>query len=89
MTAANALTVVVAVASMLPSATLAQDARVGEDRWENDTANVVEPNGADSMQPRIVWRTPEVRLRTWEEQREYGRSSQRTWMFRATETGEQ
>ena len=57
LTAANALTVVVAVAAMLPSATLAQDARVGEDRWGNDTANVVEPTrcGLDATQDSLAY----------------------------------
>jgi hypothetical protein len=38
----------------------------------------------DSAHPRIIWRTPEVAPRTWEEQRVFDRSSQRFWMFPST-----
>ena len=71
---------------MFASVALAQDARVRADRLETDIANGVQLNRAYSGQPRVIWRTPESRPRTWEEQR-VDRFSQ-DWLFPATETGE-
>jgi hypothetical protein len=73
---------------MLGSAALAQDGRVRDDGLQNDIANAVEPNGAELTQSRILWHTPEMRPRSWEEQRVFDRSSQNIWLFPATETGE-
>jgi hypothetical protein len=64
------------------SAAIAQDARARADSLENDAANGVQPN--DSAQTRIIWRTPEIVPRTWEEQRVFDRSSQGFWMFPST-----
>jgi hypothetical protein len=63
------------------SAAIAQDARVRADRLESDIANNVQPNG---WEPRIIWRTPVIMPRTWEEQRVFDRSSQGFWMFPST-----
>ena len=73
---------------MFASVAIAQDARVRADRLESNIANGVQPNGAYSGQPRIIWRTPEINPRTWEEQRVFDRSSQGFWLFPSTETGE-
>jgi hypothetical protein len=63
------------------SAAIAQDARAKADSLENDAANGVQPNGSYLPQSRIIWRTPEIVPRTWEEQRVFDRSSQGFWMF--------
>jgi hypothetical protein len=85
----TALTVA-AAGVMFASVALAQDARVSRaDRLESDIANGVQPNRAYAGQPKIIWRTPEIRPRTWEEQREFDRSSQGFWLFPPTETGEE
>ena len=80
--------VVVAVLAMFASVAIAQDARVRADRLESDFANGVQPNRAYPAQSRIIWRTPEITPRPWEEQRMYDRSSQSHWMFPSTEAGD-
>ena len=47
---------------MFASVAIAQDAKVRAGRVESETANGVQSDGAQS---RIIWRTPEVRPRTW------------------------
>jgi hypothetical protein len=59
------------------SAAMAQDARSRAYSLENG----VQPHGSYSAQPRIIWRSPEIRPPVWEEQRVFDRSSQRSWMF--------
>jgi hypothetical protein len=71
---------------MFASVAIAQDARVRAYRLESD---IVQPNGASPGQPRIIWHTPEIRPRTWQEQRVFDRSSQGFWLFPSTETGEE
>ena len=80
------LYVALAAAAMFvcASSAIAQDARVRADRLESDVANGVQPNGSNPAQPRIIWRTPEIVPRTWEEQRVFDRSSQGFWMFPST-----
>ena len=65
-------------------AAIGQDARVRADRLESDVANGVQPNGSYTVQPRVIWRTPVIMPRTWEEQRVFDRSSQGFWMFPST-----
>ena len=73
---------------MFASVAIAQDASVQTYRLQSDIAQGVQPNRPQLFgQPRIIWRTPESRPRTWEEQREFDRSSQ-GWLFPPTETGE-
>jgi len=73
---------------MFVSVAIAQDASVQTYRLQSDIAQEVQPNRPPLFgQPRIIWRTPESRPRTWEEQREFDRSSQ-DWLFPSTETGE-
>ena len=87
LTAANALTVFVAAAAMFASVAIAQDASVQTYRLQSDIAQEIQPNRPHLFgQPRIIWRIPESRPRTWEEQR-IDRFSQ-DWLFPATETGE-
>ena len=62
------------------SAAIAQDARIRADNLESEAANV-QPNSAYVLQSRIIWRTPNITPRTWEEQRVFDRSSQHFWMF--------
>jgi hypothetical protein len=72
---------------MFASVAIAQDARVQTYRLQSDIAQEVQPNRPPLFaQPRIIWRTPESRPRTWEEQR-VDRFSQ-DWLFPPTETGE-
>lgn len=59
------------------SAAMAQDARTRADSLENG----VQPHGSYSAQPRIIWRSPEIRPPVWEEQRVFDCSSHRSWMF--------
>jgi hypothetical protein len=68
----------IAAAAMLlaASAAMAQDARARALDLENDAANGVQQDVAHSSQPRIIWRKPEIRPLTWEEQRAVDRSSQ-------------
>jgi hypothetical protein len=82
----KALHVTLAAAAMFvcASAAIAQDARVRADSLESDTANGVHPNGSYPAQARIIWRTPEITPRTWEEQRVFDRSSQGFWMLPST-----
>ena len=55
------------------SAAMSQDARARAIALENDAANGVE---TFAEQPKIIWRSPEIRPLTWEEQRVLDRSSQ-------------
>jgi hypothetical protein len=71
---------------MLASVAIAQDDSVY--RLQSDIAHEVQPNLPEVGQPRIIWRTPENRPRTWEEQRVFDRSSGH-WLFPSTETGEE
>ena len=72
---------------MFASVAIAQEASVQTYRLQSDIAQGVQPNRADiSGEPTIIWRTPQSRPRTWEEQR-FDRFSQ-DWLFPATETGE-
>ena len=71
-----------AVMFICASAAIAQNVRFSADRLESDAASGAQLN--DSAHPRIIWRTPEVAPRTWEEQRVFDRSSQRFWMFPST-----
>ena len=72
---------------MFVSVAIAQDASVQTYRLQSDIAQEVQPNRPPLFgQPRIIWRTPESRPRTWEEQR-VDRFSQ-DWLFPSTETGE-
>jgi hypothetical protein len=57
------------------SAAMGQDARARANALEKDAANGVEPFAEYSAQPRIIWRSPEIRPLTWEEQRVFDRSS--------------
>jgi hypothetical protein len=85
----TALTVA-AAGVMFASVALAEDAGVSRaDPLESDIANGVQPNRAYAGQPKIIWRTPEIRPRTFEQQREFDRSSQASWLFPPTETGEE
>ena len=63
-----------AAAAMLisASAAMSQDARVGADDLGYGAATGAQPHAA--VQPRITWRTPEIRPLTWEEQRDFERS---------------
>jgi hypothetical protein len=54
------------------SAAMTQDARLEADERGYDAATGVQPYA--TVQPRIIWRTPEIRPLTWEEQREFERS---------------
>ena len=55
---------------MFVSVAIAQDASVQTYRLQSDIAQEVQPNRPPLFgQPRIIWRTPESRPRTWEEQR--------------------
>ena len=65
------------------SPAIAQDIRIKVDNLKNDPASTDQANGSHSgsAQPRIIWRTPEVRPFTWEEQRVFDRSSQRFWII--------
>jgi hypothetical protein len=67
-----------AAAAMLlvASAAMAQDARARAIELESDAANGIQPYVAYSARPRIIWRKPEIRPLTWEEQRVFDRSSQ-------------
>lgn len=58
------------------SAAMSQDARARANALEDDAANGVEPFPQYLVQPRIIWRSPEIRPLTWEEQRVFERSSQ-------------
>jgi len=72
---------------MFASVAIAQDASVQTYRLQSDMAQEVQPNRPPLFgQPRIIWRTPESRPRTWEEQR--GDRFLQDWLFPATETGE-
>jgi hypothetical protein len=57
------------------SAAMAQDARARAIDLEIDAANGIRPYVAYSARPRIIWRKPEIRPLTWEEQRVFDRSS--------------
>jgi len=72
---------------MFASVAIAQDASVQTYRLQSDMAQEVQPNRLPLFgQPRIIWRTPESRPRTWEEKR--GDRFLQDWLFPATETGE-
>jgi hypothetical protein len=58
------------------SAAISQDARARADALENDATNGVATFAEYLAQRRIIWRSPEVRPLTWEEQRVFERSSQ-------------
>jgi hypothetical protein len=73
---------------LFASVAIAQDARIRADRLESDIANGVQPNLAHPAQSRIIWRTPEITPRSWEEQRMFDRSSQGHWMFPSKEAGD-
>ena len=79
------VTLAAAAIFIFASAAIAQDARARGDRLESDIANGVQPNGSYPAQPRIIWRTPVITPRTWEEQRVFDRSSQGFWMFPSTD----
>jgi hypothetical protein len=65
-----------AAAMLMPAwAAMAQDARARAVELEIDGANGVQPPAEYSASPRIIWRTPEIRPFTWEEQRVLDRSS--------------
>ena len=63
------------------SSAIAQDIGIRFDTLKGDATTNVQPNGSHFAQPRIIWRTPEVRPLTWEEQRVFNRSSQRFWII--------
>jgi hypothetical protein len=54
------------------SAAMSQDHRLEADEQGYDAAPGVQPYAA--AQPRIIWRRPEIRPLTWEEQRDFERS---------------
>jgi hypothetical protein len=54
------------------SAAMTRDARLEADDRGYGVAAGVQPYAA--AQPRIIWRTPEIRPLTWEEQRDFERS---------------
>ena len=80
------LFIALSAATMLifTSATIAQDARARADRLESDIANAVQPNGSYPAHGRIIWRTPELTPRSWEDQRVFDRSSAGAWIFPST-----
>ena len=58
------------------SGTMSQDARARANALEENAANGVVPFAEYSAQPRIIWRSSEIRPLIWEEQRVFDRSSQ-------------
>jgi hypothetical protein len=55
--------------------TMAQDARARAVELENNAFDGAQPQAEHSASPRIIWRSPEQRPLTWEEQRVFDRSS--------------
>ena len=66
----------VAVAMVISaSGAMSQDARAKANALEEDAAKGVAPFAEYSAQPRIIWRSPQIRPLTWEEQRVFDRSA--------------
>jgi hypothetical protein len=79
-------TFITALATILvcSSVAIAQDARFKTDNLETDAANGLQPNGSPTAHSRVIWRTPENRPLTWEEQRAFDSSSESFWLFPST-----
>jgi hypothetical protein len=75
---ATCLDVPLAAVAILISASgaMSQDARARANALEEDAANGVVPFAEYSAQPRMIWRSSEIRPLIWEEQRVFDRSSQ-------------
>ena len=65
-----------AAAMLMPAwAAVTQDARERAVELENNASDGVQPQAEHSASRRIIWRSPEQRPLTWEEQRVLDRSS--------------
>jgi len=70
------LYVLVAAAMLMPaSAAVAHEVGTGAIEGEHNAANGVQSHREFAASRRIIWRKPEIRPLTWEEQRVFDRSS--------------